>query len=150
MVRIIPLKTAVFCIALVAISACTSQYRNHGYVPTDAELAEIVVGVDSRDSVAETIGKPSTGGVLNDSGYYYIRSQVRHYGARRPEIIERQLVAITFDKRGTVQNIERYALEDGVAVALSRRVTDNGFDDKTFLRQILGNFGNFDPSSVLR
>lgn len=143
------LRSAMLGLALVAVAGCSSIYRNHGYVPTDADLENVVVGIDTRDSVAETLGAPSSSGVLNDSGYYYVSSRVRHFGIREPEVIERELVAITFDQRGVVRNVERYGLEDGQAVNLSRRVTETSVPNQTFLRQLLGNLGRFDPSTVL-
>ncbi|MBR9844142.1 MAG: outer membrane protein assembly factor BamE [Rhodobacteraceae bacterium] len=132
---------------LVAVSACTSQYRNHGYVPSKEDLAEITVGVDTRDTVLETVGAPSAAGVLDNSGYYYVRSQVRHFGARKPEVVERRIVAITFDKRGVVRNVAEYALEDGQAVPISRRVTDNDLDNRGLLSQLIKNIGSFGPIS---
>lgn len=143
------LRSAVLGLALVAVAGCSSIYRNHGYVPSDLDLENVVVGVDTRDSVAETLGAPSSSGVLNDSGYYYVSSKIRHFGIREPEVVERQLVAITFDSRGVVSNVERYGLEDGQAVNLSRRVTSSSVTGQTFLRQLLGNLGRFNPSSVL-
>ena len=86
----------------VSLSACAPQYRNHGYTPTDAELAEIVVGVDTRDSVAETVGAPTSAGILAGSDYYYVSSKVRHFGAAAPKEVERKLVAISFDDGGVV------------------------------------------------
>lgn len=130
----------------VALSACSATYRNHGYTPTDAELAELVVGVDTRDSVAETVGAPSSSGVLENSGYYYVSSKIRYFGAAEPKVVERKLVAISFDDSGVVRNIETFALEDGRVVPLSRRVTSSGITDKGFLRQLLGNIGNFSPT----
>lgn len=143
------LRSAMLGLALVAVAGCSSIYRNHGYVPSDEDLADVVVGIDTRDSVAETLGAPSSSGVLNESGYYYVSSRVRHFGIREPEVVERQLVAITFDQRGVVRNVERYGLEDGQAVNLSRRVTETSVKTQTFLRQLLGNLGRFDPSTVL-
>ncbi|MGV6847525.1 MAG: outer membrane protein assembly factor BamE [Marinibacterium sp.] len=133
-----------FLLAAV-LTGCTATYRNHGYAPTDDELAEIVVGVDTRDSVAETVGAPSSLGVLADGGYYYVSSRVRYFGPTAPKEVERKLVAISFDRAGVVQNIETFALEDGRAIPLTRRVTDTGITDKGFLRQLLGNIGNFIP-----
>ncbi|MEM8731375.1 MAG: outer membrane protein assembly factor BamE [Pseudomonadota bacterium] len=128
-----------------ALGACTVQYRNHGYTPSDAELAELVVGVDTRDSVVETVGAPTSSGLLAGSDYYYISSKVRFYGARAPKEVERKLVAISFTSNGVVENIETYGLEDGRVVPLSRRVTNTGITDKTLIRQLLGNLGNFRP-----
>ncbi len=146
------LKPAVRIIAfgtcLAAAAACTPIYRNHGYVPTSEELAEVKVGVDTRDSVIETIGAPSSSGVLKDSGYYYVASRMRHYGPKEPQVVSRELVAISFDQRGVVRNVERYGLEDGIVVPLERRVTSSSVQDKTFLRQLLGNIGTFNPATV--
>lgn len=135
---------------LASVAACSAIYRNHGYVPTQEELAEIKVGVDTRDSVAETIGAPSSSGILTDGGYYYVATRMRHYGPRQPEIVSRELVAISFTSSGVVSNIESYGLEDGQIVAFERRVTSSSVEDKTFLRQLLGNLGRFNPSTVLQ
>lgn len=143
------LKFAVVGGAMLVLAGCSAQYRNHGYVPPQEELANIVVGVDSRDSIAESIGTPTTSGVLNDSGYYYVRSKVRHYAYRAPEEIEREVVAITFDKRGVVRNIERFGLQDGRVVVLDRRVTSSSIADKSFIRQLLGNIGRFTASDFV-
>lgn len=143
-------KIAIVAVAVLSLTACVTRYRNHGYVPTEEELAEIVVGVDTRDSVIEAVGPPSSLGVLNESGYYYISSRVRFYGARAPKTIDRQLVAISFTNSGVVQNIERYGLENGNVIALERRVTDPSVENNSFLRQLLGNIGNFDPSGLIQ
>lgn len=137
------LKSAVLGVCLLAATACTTQYRNHGYVPTSQDLEEVVVGVDTRDSVAETIGTPSASGILDEGGYYYVRSRVRHYGARKPKVIERRVVAVTFDQRGIVKNVSEYSLEDGQVVPISRRVTDGAVEERGVLAQLLANIGNF-------
>ncbi|SDJ22765.1 outer membrane protein assembly factor BamE [Lutimaribacter saemankumensis] len=138
---------AILCVLVVA--GCTSVYRNHGYVPKDEELSEIVVGVDTRDTVAETVGSPSAGGVLDSSGYYYVQSRVRHFAYRRPEVVSREVLAITFDNAGVVRNIERFGLEDGQVVPLTRRVTETAASDNGFLRQLLRNLGNFAAGDIL-
>ncbi|WP_204114063.1 outer membrane protein assembly factor BamE [Shimia biformata] len=147
MARIGQVKSLAFAMMLLAVAACTTQYRNHGYVPTDDELSEIRLGVDTRDSVTEALGTPTAGGVLDDSGFYYVRSKVKHFGARRPEVVERQLVAISFNNRGVVEGVQRFSLQDGLVVPLSKRVTDNGLENENFLKQMLQNLGNFDAGS---
>lgn len=128
-------------LCLVLTTACAPVFRNHGYVPNDDELALIEVGRDTRDSVAATLGRPSAQGLLNDVGWYYVQSRWRHFGALEPQEIDRQVVAITFTEAGVVENIERFGLEDGEVVAISRRVTDSNIKGMGFLRQLLGNIG---------
>jgi len=135
--------------ALVAMTACTTQYRNHGYAPSDDQLAEVLVGVDTRDTVIDVVGPPTAGGVLNDGGYFYVQSRFRYFGPLEPREIEREVVAIRFDSEGVVSNVERFGLEDGRVVALSRRVTQDNVRDTTFIRQLLGSIGRFDASDFI-
>lgn len=143
-------RVALMGLALLSASACASVYRNHGYVPTDEDLSTIVVGVDTRDSVTEAIGPPGSTGVLNDSGFYYVATRLRLYGPREPQVVGRELVAISFDGGGVVRGIERFGLEHGRNVPLESQVTSSGVTDKTFLRQLLGSLGNFNPNTVLQ
>lgn len=142
-------RTVAMSGALMALVACSAQYRNHGYMPHADELANIVIGVDTRDSVAETVGTPTTGGVLDNSGYYYVRSRVRHFAYQQPNVVEREVLAITFDKRGVVRNIERFGLEDGKVVPLERRVTDSSVANLSFMRQLLGSLGRFNAADFV-
>ena len=146
MVGLKRMKIAAIGACLLLAVACTTQIRNHGYVPLPEDLENIKVGVDTRDSVIEAVGSPSASGVLDEGGFYYVRSQLRHFGARKPKIISRRLVAITFDSRGVVRNVEEYALEDGKAVPLTRRVTDNDIQTLSILQQLLKGIGNFSPT----
>ncbi len=136
-------RAGVVALALVALGACSPTFRNHGYVPTDRDLQDIVVGVDTRGSVETLVGQPTTSGILDDSGWYYVRSRFKTVAYFEPEEIDRQVVAITFDDQGVVRNIERYGIEDGRVVRLSRRVTDSNTQGVGFLRQALGNLGRF-------
>lgn len=144
------LRRLTLLLAAGAVAACTASYRKHGYVPTDDMLAEVVVGVDTRDSVAQTIGIPGSSGVLNDSGYYYVSTRMRHYGAAEPRPVSRDLVAVNFDKNGVVSGVQKFGLEDGRVIPLERRVTSSSIQDKTFLRQLLGSLGNFGPGDLLQ
>jgi outer membrane protein assembly factor BamE (lipoprotein component of BamABCDE complex) len=125
----------------LSLTACSATYSNHGYIPPQEDLDLLVVGIDTKSSVEDSVGSPSSGGVLNDSGYYYVRTRIRAFGPTAPKVIERQVLAISFDSAGVVSNIERFGLEDGNVVPLTRRVTDTAISNKTFLRQLLGNLG---------
>ena len=144
--RVIALALAV---PLVAAAGCTRMYRNHGYLPTDDELAQVAVGQTRREDLEHLIGLPGSQGLLTGAGWYYVGSRWERFGARRPREVERQVVAVSFDQNGTVSNIERFGLERGRVVTLSRRVTDTGVVDSGLLRQLLGNIGRFNPGDFL-
>lgn len=134
---------------VVGLSACAATYRNHGYVPDDVDLQSLIVGVDTRDTVETSIGRPATNGVERDDAWYYIQSRVRHYAYRQPKFEERELVAVSFAADGTVDNIERFGLERGQVVTLSRRVTETSIRDFGFVQQIIRNFGRISVGDQL-
>lgn len=144
------LRLGLAALALAALGACAPTFRTHGYIPPQEALDSVVIGVDTRDSLAETLGRPSSTGLLDDSGWYYVQSRWRHFAYRAPEEIDRQVVAISFDARGTVTNIERFGLQDGRVVVLSRRITETSIRNMTFLRQLYENFGRIQASDLLR
>jgi outer membrane protein assembly factor BamE (lipoprotein component of BamABCDE complex) len=127
--------------ALAVATACAPVFRNHGYVPAPDELALVEVGVDTRETVGEKIGRPSTSGLLNDVGWFYVQSRYRHAGFREPQEVERRVLAITFTEAGVVENVGTYGLEDGQVVPISRRVTETNIKGIGFIRQLLGSIG---------
>lgn len=136
-------------LVMVTLSACSATFQNHGFVPPEDELEAVIVGVDTRDSLALSIGQPSASGVIRDEAWFYTAYRVRSFAYRAPEVIERDVVAVSFDDDGVVSNIERFGLEDGQFVQLSRRVTDGGIGEVSILTQILGNFGRLDVGNII-
>lgn len=143
-----PLRSIVLALTLV-IAGCVPIYRHHGYIPPEEDLAQVVVGQTTQMELDGLIGRPSSQGLLAGSGWYYVGSRWRHYGPTRPQEISREIVAVTFAENGTVANVERFGLEQGRIVVLSRRVTDSGVTSISAIRQILGNIGNLSAGSVI-
>lgn len=131
------------------LAACSATYSNHGYVPSDLELENVLVGVDTRATVEEVVGRPSSTGVLSDGAWYYISSRIKYFAYRKPEIIERTVLAISFNPDDTVANIERFGLEDGRVIRFSRRVTESSVQGTTFWRQLIASVGNFVPGDFV-
>ncbi|MBN7786581.1 outer membrane protein assembly factor BamE [Ponticoccus gilvus] len=142
-------RLAAATVMVVALGACSASYRTHGYMPPEDELQQIVPGVDTQASVEDLIGVPNASGVRDNSGFYYIETEMRHFAWRRPEIMDRQILAITFDQAGIVDNISTYGLEDGRVVPITRRVTKSTDGEIGFIRKLFGNIGGLDASQLL-
>ncbi|MGB1035570.1 MAG: outer membrane protein assembly factor BamE [Primorskyibacter sp.] len=133
----------------LALSACSEQVRTHGFAPTEAELQNILPGVDTRDTIEETIGIPTTSGVANKGAYYYIESTLSAVAWRASRVVDRKVVEITFDDADVVENISVYGLADGRVVRISRRMTRSGDGNISFIRQLFGNIGGFGAEQIL-
>jgi len=134
--------------AALSAAGCTAIYRNHGYVPTEEDLAQVEVGKSTREDVATAIGRPSSTGILEGSSWFYVGSRWKYYGGRAPQEIDRQVVAVSFTESGVVENVERFGLERGEVVVLSRRVTRSNIKGISVVRSLLKNIGRVSPGQL--
>jgi len=134
---------------MATLAACGGQYRNHGYMPLAEDVDALIVGVDTRDSIIEVMGVPTTGGVLTEEAMYYVRSRVHHKGYVKPNEIQRDVLVLSFDKNQILRNVERFGIEKGKLIRLEHRVTEAPGGDRSILQQIIGSIGGFNPNSIV-
>ena len=137
------------CLIVGAMTACAPIYRNHGYVPNEEDLAQLQVGKDTRETAAPKVGRPSASGLLNDQGWFYVQSRWEHKGALPPKEVDRQVVALSFSESGVLTNVEKFGMERGQIVPLSRRVTETNVKGLGILRQLFSNFGRLNVGQAL-
>lgn len=138
------------CAVLILASCGASTLKDAtGYVPDQDLLDQVVIGLDTQDTVARILGRPGTTGIVDDRGWYYVQSDYERFLWRAPVEVDREVVAVSFAENGQVTNIERFGIENGQVIALNRRVTDSNTQGIGFLRQLFSNFGNLNPGSFL-
>ncbi len=134
----------------LSLAACAPIIENHGYAPDKDSLATVVVGQDTRDSVAQKIGRPSMTGVFTDDGWYYVSTTVENYLYHAPRVIDRRVVAVRFDDQGRVAAVNTYGLEDGRIIDLETRTTPTRGRHLTILQQVFGNLGRVSGETLLQ
>ncbi|NNL36286.1 MAG: outer membrane protein assembly factor BamE [Silicimonas sp.] len=134
---------------LAVLASCSRLEDSHGYIPDQALLSQVQLGVDTKDTTARLLGRPGTAGIIDDRGWYYVKSDYERFLWRAPVEVDRRVVAVSFSEAGVVENVERFGLEDGQVVALSRRVTTSNTRGIGFLRQLFSNIGGLDAGSFL-
>lgn len=144
----VQLRRLALLLVAAAVAACTPLYVNHGYAPTELDLAAVMVGQTTRDDLPDLIGRPASSGVLSNSGWYYVQSRWRTSAYKAPVEIDRQVIAISFSDTGVVENVERFALQDGQVVALSRRVTESNIKGISLVKQLLSNVGRISAAQL--
>ncbi|MEL0122765.1 MAG: outer membrane protein assembly factor BamE [Paracoccaceae bacterium] len=142
-------KILALVLVMATLAACGGQYRNHGYMPLAEDVDALIVGVDTRDSIIEVMGVPTTGGVLTEEAMYYVRSRVHHKGYVKPNEIQRDVLVLSFDKNQILRNVERFGIEKGKLIRLEHRVTEAPGGDRSILQQIIGSIGGFNPNSIV-
>ena len=134
---------------LLVLMACAPLVRTHGYMPNPSEIALIEIGTDTRESVAEKIGRPSIQSLLTEDGWYYVQTNIVQVGPKAPVEQGRQVLVISFDAKGIVANVAEFGQNQGQIVVLSSRVTQSDIRGVSFLRQLMGNAGRVNAADIL-
>lgn len=124
----------------LAATACAPVIRTHGYVPDDAESQLVQANVDSKDTVLQRLGSPSTTGVFEDT-WYYISSTREDFAYFKPHIAARRIVAVKFDENEMVTAVNEYDVEDGNEFRMVSRKTPTRGRELSALEQIFGTIG---------
>jgi outer membrane protein assembly factor BamE (lipoprotein component of BamABCDE complex) len=126
---------------VAGLAACAPIHDVRGYVPDEAKVATVKIGGDTRDSVQEKLGTPSSTAAFGDPTWYYISTEQERYAFFKPDITNRRILAIQFGDDGKVNDMRTYSVEDGQVIALVDRETPSRGKEMTFLQQMFGNLG---------
>ena len=127
---------------MVGGAACTPAIEQRGNLLDVDKLASVEPGL-SQDDVQDMLGSPSSKATFGEETWYYIATRIETLAFYEPVVLEQQVVAVAFDKDGTVESVRRYGLDDARAIELVDRTTPTGGRRLTLLQQLLGNLGRF-------
>src|SRR6185437_12137905 len=128
------LLSVAFSAALLLV--CTPVVSQRGYLPDPIGEAAIKIGTDTKTTVQESLGDPSTQAIFGGDVWYYISSVERQVAFFDPTVQSRSIMAVHFDKEGKVANIRHYALKDGHVIAFETSETPAKGRELTFLQQL--------------
>jgi outer membrane protein assembly factor BamE (lipoprotein component of BamABCDE complex) len=138
-------KRAAITLTLTAMAVTAggcARVRNHqGYVADNALIQSVQPGVDNRDSVMKTLGRPSFEAEFDKNAWYYVSRETRQFGFNRPKPKEQTLLIVQFDQNGTVSNVTRRGLEQVVDISMVRDKTPTLGRKTGFFQDLFGNIG---------
>jgi outer membrane protein assembly factor BamE (lipoprotein component of BamABCDE complex) len=130
-------------ILLSALSACAPVINTRGQQPDPDVLAKIEAGTTSQRDVERALGTPSTKGVFRENVWYYMSERTERTAFFAPELLERKIIAVVFDKVGVVEDIVTYTENDKQEIALVARITPTAGNEISIIQQLFGNIGRF-------
>ena len=141
---VFPVRLAVSAAILVALagtSACTPVRTHQGYV-VDAELvAAIQPGVDNRDSVLKTLGRPTFVSQFDQKEWYYVSRDSSNMAYNSPNVKSQVTLRVTFDGAGNVASVQQTGVELVASVNPSNKTTPTLGRKRTFFEDLFGNIG---------
>src|SRR4051794_5818803 len=130
----------------LALAGCSKTVDQRGNLPTDEKLAEIQPGVSTKDDVTRLLGTPSSTGTFDEKTWYYISKRTEQFAFLTPELLDQQVVAITFNENGVVADLKRHGMDDRRDVSPVARSTPAAGRELSFMEQLIGNVGKFNSN----
>lgn len=96
--------------ALLA-GGCTRVRDHQGYLADETLISAVQPGVDNRDSVMATLGRPTFVGQFSDSDWYYFSRSTRNLAFNKPSPSAQTVLRIRFDAAGNVASVDRKGME---------------------------------------
>ncbi|CUW40193.1 conserved protein of unknown function(containing Lipoprotein SmpA/OmlA domain,31-106;) [Magnetospirillum sp. XM-1] len=141
-----PHRSLLAACLIVTATACSPIIEVRGNNPQPEQLAQIKVGTSTREDVQALLGTPSNITPFGEESWHYISAITEREAFFEPEVKERKVVTVVFDRAGTVRAIDNRGLEDGKDVVPATRETPTAGKELTILQQLMGNVGRFSKS----
>lgn len=141
-----------YCIglALALLAGCSATQDTRGFIPEDEAIAKVAAGVTTKDKVYDLFGSPSSMGTFDQNVWYYIEKRTEQVAFYEPKVMDQKVLAVEFDKSGTVTHVRRWGLKDGKPIEPVERITETRGRELGFLEQVFGNIGRFNSGKSAR
>jgi outer membrane protein assembly factor BamE (lipoprotein component of BamABCDE complex) len=141
------LKTAMI-LGTVLLAGC-AQTRQHKGVVLDPQLASAVQpGVDNKDSVEKSLGRPSFVGQFTPNDWYYVSRDVNQVAFRNPKVAKQTVLIVRFDQKGNVASVQRTGKELVMNVEPTHRSTPTLGRKRSFFEELFGNIGTVGAGGI--
>jgi len=138
-------------LSLLVLSACTSRKFQRGYMADDKLVSAIKAQVDTKDSVKNMLGNPSSKSTFDGASWYYFSKKSEQLAFFKEKLTEIDILAVRFDEEDYVTKIDRYTLADHKVIdPVSKKTLTHG-NQLSFFEELFGNIGQFGaggPSNV--
>ena len=126
---------------MLLASGCSSIQNTRGYLNDNVLIAAVQPGIDNRESVQGTLGRPTLISQFGEPVWYYVSSRTNQAPFTRPRIFEHQVLAVHFDGAGNVARIDRSGMEQVVRLDPESAETPTLGRHRTLLQDLFGNIG---------
>lgn len=132
---------AVIVAAGLALTACAGIREHKGFVIDQALADGIQVGVDNKDSVQRTLGRPTFTGQFDPNDWYYVSRNTAQLAFRDPKVTEQTILRVQFDQTGNVASVQKTGKELIAQVDPSGDKTPTLGRERSFFEELFGNIG---------
>ena len=127
---------------LAALAAgCSSIADHRGYIADQALIDSVQPGIDNRDSVEGTLGRPTLKSQFGDEVWYYVSSTTMQKPFTTPKIRQHAVLTVKFDGGGNVISSGISGLDQVAYLKPNSDSTPTLGKERGFLEDMFGNVG---------
>lgn len=123
-------------------AGCTRILDRQGYLIDETLVSAIQPGVDNKDSITQTLGRPTFTGGFDQRDWYYVSRDTRQLAFASPRPSATTVLHVRFDDAGNVASVQRTGLEKVASIDPSSRKTPTLGRKKSFFEEVFGNIGS--------
>jgi len=127
--------------ALGLVAGCSSIENSRGYLVDQVLVASVQPGIDNRQSVESTLGRPTLTSQYGEPIWYYISSRTEQAPFTTPKIARHSVLTIKFDDAGNVLSAETSGMEQVVRIDPDGNETPTLGIERGLLEDLFGNIG---------
>ena len=127
--------------AALLTTGCVSIVGQRGYLADEILLESVQPGVDNRQSVERTLGRPSFISQFGEPVWYYVSSTTKQEPLHQPHINGHTVLAVHFDDADQVVHVERTGLELVARIDPENDETPTLGRNRSFFQDLFGNIG---------
>ena len=133
--------TATLLALALGASGCARVNGHQGYIADETLLGGIAPGVDNRESVAKTLGRPSFVGQFTPNDWYYFARTTKQLAFALPKPTQQLVLHIRFDAAGNVASVEKTGIEKVARIDPNGDKTPTLGKERSFFEDLFGNIG---------
>jgi outer membrane protein assembly factor BamE (lipoprotein component of BamABCDE complex) len=111
-------------------------------------LKELVPGTSTKGDVSAIIGSPTARDTFDDNTWLYISEVTQQRIGRTLGELDQNVVVLSFDDKGVLKSVDKIDREAALPVTVIARTTPSPGTEASFMQQLLGNIGRFNPAGA--
>jgi outer membrane protein assembly factor BamE (lipoprotein component of BamABCDE complex) len=133
---------AALALGCAALLGGCAGVRDHRGAVIDRELvAAVQPGVDNKDSVTKTLGRPTFTGQFDPNEWFYVSRNTKTVAFRDPKVLDQTVLRVRFDAAGNVVSVDRTGREQVASIDPVSRYTPTLGRKRSFFEELFGNIG---------
>ena len=134
-------KGATALVGAALLAGCAGVREHRGYVMDQELVSAVQVGVDNKESVERSLGRPTFTGTFGENDWYYVSRDTAQLAFRSPRVTDQTVLHVRFDQAGNVASVRQTDETMIASIKPSGDRTPTLGRERSFFDELFNNIG---------